>query len=390
MKKIVISAATMATLAIGSGLAMAGEYHSGATLFCNDCHTMHASMQHEFGSANTVSATAKLGGEWLPNQGDPKAFLLKGGENEVCLSCHDGKTFAPDVLGANANASPSQGRSAGALNDAGTGAGYESYKGHTLGSTATPPGYNPAAVGAADFYAAADGLKCISCHAQHGPATGFRNLAPYALGYTWLGGRGVTAAGDYRPTYVISNTNDTAKDVWVNLASFTGGSGDAATFNPYYATANVSFNRNDATTGGTTRKNSNKMDAFCSTCHADFHGGPGDANIGGAPTDLEAFLRHPTSQVTIGLSATQNHSGVSSLSKYTGGTARVRTYASDRTGYTDASPGCISCHKAHGNQNPFGLIFLSKTEAAPTEEGSTAATVQLGQRNLCGNCHIQS
>jgi predicted CXXCH cytochrome family protein len=366
-----------------AGAASAGEYHSGGTLFCADCHTMHASMQHGFAGGTSISGTPVAGGDWLSNNGGtPINFLLKASGNQLCLSCHDGQTFAPDVVGGNANASPSQGRSAGALNEAGLGGGYDTWKGHTLDSTATPPGYDPAAVGAtANWYNPANGLECTSCHAQHGPATSYRNLGPYAMG-----------GANFRPTYVLGPTNDTTKDVWVNLATttVTTGSGSAATFNPYYAAENVSYNRNDATIG--TTKTSNRLDSFCGGCHGKFHGGAGDAGTGGQATAaaLDGFARHPTSQVTIGAAGAQGYGGHSALSRYTGATNKVKVYASDRVGFTDASPGCVSCHKAHGNQNPFGLVFMSRTTGTPGEQGSAdGQDIVGGQRNLCGQCHGQ-
>jgi hypothetical protein len=375
MKRII---ATAAAGLLWASAAVAGEYHSGGTLLCADCHTMHASMSHGFSGAGAVSGTPAKGGDWLSSAG-PQAFLLKAKANDLCLSCHDGQSVAPDVVGTNFNtAGLTQGRSAGALNEATLGAPYETFKGHTLGSTATPPGFNPAQVGApATWYDPSAGLECTSCHAQHGPATSYRNLGPYAMG----------AAANFRPSYVISNTNDTTKDVWVNLASYTAGSGNAATFNPYYDSANTSFNRNDATVG--TTKTSNKLDTFCAACHGDFHGGAGDTNVGATAAVLDGFVRHPTSQVTIGAAGAQGYGGHSALSRYTASAAKVKVYASDRTGFTDATPGCVSCHKAHGNQNPFGLIFLSRSETSINEQGSTVTDPMVGQRNLCGQCHSQ-
>jgi hypothetical protein len=347
---------------------------------------MHFSMQHGW-SGGTVSTTAAPNGNWLSTTG-PNEYLLKAPANQLCLSCHDGQSFAPDVLGANNNASPSQGRSAGALNDPALGAPYDNWKGHTLGSTSTPPGFDPVVVGApATWYDPTNGLECISCHAQHGPAGAYRNLGSYALG---------GAGGSARPSYVIGTANDTTKDVWINIPSgYVANSGAAATFNPYYDSASVSYNRNDATVG--TTKTSNKLDTFCATCHGDFHGGAGDTGIGATTAALDGFIRHPTSQVTIGAAAAQNYGGHSALSRLTtGATTRVKVYASDRSGLTDASPGCVTCHKAHGNQNPFGLVFLSRNATSVGEEGGygagqveNATGYAVGFRNLCGQCHGQ-
>ncbi len=384
MKRLMIVMAAVAGLALWAGVASAGEWHSGTSNICWDCHTMHFSQSHKWDSGDAVSSGTPLpGGNWLGSTG-PNPFLLKMPVNELCQTCHDGQTFAPDVLGANQNdGSSTEGRRAGALNKVGgAGAGYDEWKGHTLGSTATPPGFDPGKIGAsATWYNASHGLECISCHAQHGPATAYRNLGPYSLG---------GAAGNARPTYVIASSNTTSVDVWINLASYTAGSGAAATFGPYYANATVSYNRNDATVG--TTLTSNRMDTFCGACHGNFHGGPGDTEIGASSAALDGFLRHPTSQVTIGAAGGQGYGGHSTLSRFTGAVTKVKVY-SDDAGYTDASPGCVSCHKAHGNQNPFGLFLLSRNASSVNEEGGYAsgqiANLQQGYRNLCGQCHGQ-
>jgi len=341
-------------------------------------------MQHGWGGG-AVSTTVQPNGNWLSASG-PNQFLLKAPANQLCLACHDGQSFAPDVLGVNANASPANGRSAGALNDPTQGTPYDQWKGHTLGSTATPPGWNPTAAGvpAANQYDATGGLECISCHLQHGSATVYRNLGPRNAAF--------------QPTYVLGTANDATKDVWINIASpYTPNTGNAATFNPLYATANVSYNRTDpAVPTGATTQTSNRLDTFCSACHGDFHGGPGDANIGATAAALDGFLRHPTSKTPIGASGAAGFGGHSTLSRYTAATTKVKVYASDKTGYTDATPGCLTCHKAHGNQNPFGLVFLNRTASSVSEEGGYAAgQVEMangygqGYRNLCGQCHSQ-
>ncbi len=385
MKRLLAMVAILAAVAFP---VIAGEWHSGTNNLCTDCHTMHFSQTHNWDGSTPVPTTPAANGNWLGATG-PNEFLLKLPGNQLCLACHDGQSFAPDVLGTNVNAAPTQGRSAGATNEAALGSPYDPFKGHTLDSTATPPGYNSGAFAAAagapaNWYLATytSGLECISCHAQHGPTTAYRNLGPYALG---------GAATASRPTYVINTTNDATKDVQIAVAPpYTPNSGSAATFNPYYDNANVSYNRNDATVGG--KLTSNRMDTFCATCHGDFHGGAGDTNIGATPAALDGFIRHPTSQVVIGGAAAQSYGGHSALTRYTGATTKVKVYSSV-SGFTDATPGCVSCHKGHGNQNPFGLVFLSRSATSVGEEGGYGATqtqdLKTGYRNLCGQCHGQ-
>jgi hypothetical protein len=375
-----------ALFAAAAAIAVAGEWHAGGTNVCTDCHTMHFSMQHDWTTGGAVSGSlvGSANGNWIGTVG-PNEYLLKLPPNQLCLACHDGQTFAPDVMGNNINPSPTQGRQAGALNDPTQGAPYDVWKGHTLGSTATPPGFNPTAAGVpvSQQYNAANGLECISCHLQHGSATVYRNLGPR------------TAA--FQPTYVLNTTNDTTKDVWINIPfPYTPNTGNASTFNALYDSANVSYNRTDpAVPAGSTTQTSNRIDTFCSACHGDFHGGPTDANIGGTVIGVGAtqFLRHPTGKQVIGIAA---NGGQSSLTRYVAATTKVKVYASDRVGFTDATPGCVTCHKAHGNQNPFGLIFLSRNAATVGEQGGygTGQTEMAngygqGYRNLCGQCHGQ-
>ena len=385
MKRVLL--AIVALVAIIALPALAGEWHSGAGNVCTDCHTMHFSQSHNWDGTSPVSTTPKPDGNWLGASG-PNNFLLKAPANALCKGCHDGQTFAPDVFQANINPSPAGGRSAGAITDEATPGTYVG--GHPLDSTMPPPGFNPAAIGAPPtWYVAANGLECISCHAQHGPATAYRNLGPYSLG---------GAATAARPTYVISTTNDTTKDVWINIPTgYVPNSGSAATFNPYYANANVSYNRTDAVVATITT--SNKLDTFCASCHGDFHGGTDAGTVKGGATALapDGFARHPTSGVTIGAAGLAGFGGHSSLTRFVANATKVKVYASDRVAYADAAPGCISCHKPHGNQNPFGLVFLSRTAVSPNEEGGRGATdpvempngYGVGYRNLCGQCHGQ-
>jgi len=382
-------AITLGVLLIPPWAGFTGEFHTGDSLVCYDCHTMHFSETQGFSSSDPYGTGTPIA---FPLTTGPNPYLLRQPQNGICLSCHDGQASAPDVMGANTNASPTGGRQAGAVNKVALGSPYETWKGHTVYSTDIPPGYNPSLIGLSDWYTGTTfGLKCIHCHEFHGSPLPYRNLGASALGPT---------AASFQPSYVINTANDTTKDVWINIASpYTSGSGNAATFNPYYATANIFFNRIDGTIGSL--KTSNKIGSFCATCHANFHGGPGNSPIGGSPGNgnLEGFLRHPAAQTTIGASGAAGYGGHSSLTRFVANTTKVKANTTNHVTYADASPFCLTCHKAHGNQNPFGLIFLSRNATAfdpgpegPEQGGWDATqphTTAEGYRNLCGQCHSQ-
>jgi cytochrome c553 len=355
---------------------------------------MHFSQTHNWDGSTPVPTDPAPNGNWLGAVG-PNAFLLKMPANDLCLACHDGQTFAPDVLEVNQNAgAQTHGRSAGALNHLGT-APYETWKGHTLGTTDLPPGFDGGASLATTFTysGGTTGLECTNCHTQHGRADAYRNLGPRSNARYIVSYKFSTTAGDFAAPCQNSTATTSPCDVRVNLASYTSNSGNAATFAPYYDAVNVFYGRNDAIDWTGANDVSNRIDAQCAFCHGNFHGGPGDATIQlpGFPGN-EEFIRHPTSETTIGTMG----GGHSSLTRYTTATTKVKTYATAGD-FSDASPGCVSCHKAHGNQNPFGLVFLNRNSVAPDEQGGwatgqtpdPAGQYTQGYRNLCGQCHGQ-
>ena len=91
MKRLVIVAA-LGALCVFATAAVAGDYHNGTTLICSDCHVMHGSQSHALTS----------GGFFVPiGANGPYADLLRNDVNDLCLTCHDNSSFAPDVFGAN-------------------------------------------------------------------------------------------------------------------------------------------------------------------------------------------------------------------------------------------------------------------------------------------------
>ncbi|HEY3414357.1 MAG TPA: hypothetical protein VGM51_15070 [Armatimonadota bacterium] len=325
-------------LALSAGTLMAGDYHTDSSLICSDCHTMHYSISHTY-----------TGGPTTPLTGGPYVGLLKADANTMCLQCHDGQTFAPDVIGLNTGTNV---REAGALT---TGvAPYEDWKGHTLGvpNVVAPGG---------TFNTGTTGLECLNCHVQHG-----QSHATYPAGYTNKQYRNLqskpgTAPTDIALAYAIG-TNDTTLPIFERDATL-------GQVGIHYSVNNVDFNEPDTTKSA--------FGEWCQGCHTVFHGA---ANEGTAKN----WFRHPTAGIKIG---TPGAAYFSSLTQFTGHTNRVKVMnptGNWDAGQTDFTPSCFSCHKSHGNQNAFGLIYMKGTGVV-TEEGDDGTQA----KNLCRQCHIQ-
>jgi len=349
LSRVVSIGALSACLALlTAGAATAGDYHTLTTLYCNDCHLMHGQQSHTYAANGTSGQVTTIGGA------GPYQYLLRNEPNELCLTCHDGTTFAPDVLEANTR---SDIRTAGALNMSGA-APYYTSTGHTLGSTAVAPG---------GTWSNAAGLECVDCHGPHGGNGVYRNLSPRA------GGSAIT------PTYAILN-NDPNKDVYEN---YSGGP-------THYDTWNVRYNLPDATASA--------MGRWCGACHTNFYGAVGSSQVGGTGSPATGFHRHPSAGVVIG-SGSGGHSKkeVFAWGQRSGGpapkinwvkvmTATGNWQPNDPTmaGW-DYTPSCFSCHKSHGNRNAFGLIYMNPLAGAETEEGTSPGIY----KNLCNQCHSE-
>ncbi len=328
-------------------LAAAGDFHVGTSLVCSDCHVAHYSQSHGY----------TVGGLFMPlGNAGPYEDLLRDDVNKVCLACHNGSSFAPDVFGANGGV-PGVREAGGLTVASGNGLsndpGYDVIDGHTLYSTALPPGHGTSA-----YVPSAEGLRCVDCHAQHGIATQYRNLL----------NRGIFT-GDTL-TYAVG-TNDLTKDVFERSAGT-------------YTIDQIDFNEPN------TRQSS--YGRWCKTCHQDFHGQGGDANMGGlaggvTSSNATPWKRHPTADVNIGESGS-TATYISSLARYAGVTNKVKVMDSQGlwtgTGTDNTvTPSCMSCHKAHGNMNGFGLIFMNGTGTV-TEEGDGGV-----YKDLCRQCHTE-
>jgi doubled CXXCH motif protein len=257
----------------------------------------------------------------------PLGYALREEGDALCLRCHDGKANAPDVLGDNTGTHT---RQAGGL---ATGAPpYEAWKGHRLGVTMTPPGGSVSVT-----------LHCTSCHAAHGTPY-YRNLpaVTYAKG-----------------------ANDPARDVFLRSWA----PGELAT---NYSADNVDFNEPNA--------HGSAIGEFCKRCHAAFH-----VTIGLS----HRWTRHPTGNADLGMAPWDHASAplfgshpyrvkvMSPLGAW--GTPGVPWPAAPPT----LTPTCVTCHRAHGSQRPFALIYA--TGRAPISEDGDGRTV----RELCRQCHPQ-
>lgn len=350
--RILFPALLIAPIALASS-AMAGDYHKDGTLLCSQCHVMHYSQTHGY--------QANGGGfVFTPLAGGPHHFLLRGPVNDLCLTCHDNNGFAPDVYGSsNTGNGPTDVREGGYLNRLGD---PNEASGHTLDSTAIAPGSTGAG------WSNPDGLNCVDCHHQHGAgqsgaAAGTPNYSLYR-NLKRNPGQASTAYVSYN--YGAHGTNDLTRDVFERA-------------NAEYDEGDVDFNEPNSA--------GSAMAAWCAGCHGNFHGAVGGPEIGGVPAGggFDEFVRHPAAGVNIGAVG----GGHSSLSLFNNHTNKVKVMSPTgvwgATHPSDVTPTCVSCHKAHGNGNGFGLIYRQGTGTL-TENGDTAGN-QL--EDLCGQCHVQ-
>jgi hypothetical protein len=170
-----------------------------------------------------------------------------------------------------------------------------------------------------------------------------------------------TASEDRRVTFVVGSTNDLRKDVWIQADPSAPGKYDAR---------NIHFNQ--------PRLGRSAYGEWCQGCHTSFHGPAGAPNMGG----LTGWKRHPTADGRIG-GGPRRHS---SFGHYAGLANRVPVLsASGAWPASDNTPSCMSCHKAHGNGNPFGLLYMAG-KGQLTENGDSQGKAYV---DLCHQCHTQ-
>jgi Doubled CXXCH motif (Paired_CXXCH_1) len=307
--------------------ANAGLYHTKNVGACQDCHKSMTPDQSPALIASLITP--------VPQQ---RSFAPSD-INQTCLTCHGGRGGEGDGSSVLSSVNGTLIRQAGFLN----GPSGLAHAGHTLGSTQQAPG--------GTWTPGYQGLTCADCHDPHGSEGQYRNLVL----------RPGTATEDRPVTYAIGQNNDPRRDVWIRSVPDAVGKYDAR---------NIRFNQ--------PQTGRSAYGEWCQGCHSAFHGGFRSSNMRGA----KGWMRHPTADARIGGGLPQH----SSLSRYAALSNRVPTLsASGSWPAPDNTPSCMSCHKAHGNNNPFGLLYMAG-QGQLTEGGDSHAK---GYVDLCHQCHTQ-
>lgn len=299
----------------------ASPYHNGPTLYCSDCHVMHASLQHNYaGGEENEGGTGPY-----PWSTEPAAALLKAQDPvDLCLNCHDNAPGIPDVLGSDIN--NLRERSAGFFDHV----EIPNPRGHDLGRGLS--GQEDSGLCTRCHSGSDDGLKvtCIDCHAYHGNGNP-RNLQ------------------------------------W---ASWPDGTPPLGLFNPAGMSDIRRFERGNTNYGTLDGMNMLEASSVCVDCHHVFSGGQ--------YTDPEGtgfHVRHPTydserddpNSIEDGQargSTAPAHWEGGSGSGFEG-TQRVPCVVRGAADYASASVidastngvFCLSCHKAHGSSSAFGIVW---------------------------------
>lgn len=279
---------------LGEALVEGGDTHVRSSLVCSDCHVMHYSQTHTY--------TGAPGQDFPTLSGGPNAYLLRRprDNSQICLACHDGRSDAPDVRGA--NSAGTFFRAAGQLNLLGDSPELEG-TGHTMGSTAPAPGEGTLWNGNATT-----GLLCSHCHATHGN-TYYRNLVTNPGTAT-----GITA------TYMTGATYDSSSTIQQTVKT---------PLADHYKVENVRY-----------RQTSSGLSLWCRGCHnyTTSFAHPYDTDIPNSGFTARWYEAH-SSRVPV-VSVSQTIPGA------------------------DNKVFCLSCHKAHGSTRTQAQLWDDWTSAA--------------------------
>jgi len=308
---------------------------------CYACHTMHDSQE----------------GQPMAVDGPHPMLLLSD-----CMGCHttdaalpyDG--LRPYVKSSTGNAFHDDNSLAGGFFPAimdGTGNHDGSF--HDLGTTVIPAGYNAQYHTNGNGYQSNEGLSCAGSNGCHGDETVLDDMQAIAGGHHKSG----VMANTYRMLLVGVDPvfGSGADDYEFNLIS-TVRTDSAGGFNPDPG-INVNIYSAGTATGGAT------ISELCAKCHGVFHAETRDQN--------NSWIRHPTENLIpaaweIGASG-YSLTGID--------------YKYNPVGYVNATEDqsskrvtCLSCHRAHGTEQPDILRFNYDVQQANS-------TVDYG----CLGCH---
>lgn len=298
-------------------------YHTGPTLLCTDCHSVHASQEHGFDGDPTGYPYVEPPHNKLLRKADPV---------DVCLACHDGRTGVPDVVGFDTNSLVQRSGGHMDLPD------VPNFRGHNLGrglrsETACQRCHFGGEMATAS-------VSCIDCHNPHG--------------------------------------NNKARNLqWV---SSPGGEPDfgllmspGATGLQKYERANVAYTY----VNSAVREVSN----MCIDCHHSFF--DSSSHYFTKPGGMTHWGRHPgfnSEWGALDTISTGGPTGSSNPAHWEGGSgsgfdgaARVPFVAIGATDFSSAmvvnassnAVFCLSCHKAHGGDHAFGLTWEPITTPRP-------------------------